>query len=200
MIKNWWPSSQIHFSSTWQQFHEAIYAIEVFISSVLCGTCLFPSRRSLKMPSLWLPIWCVWVCVHISTSPCSAVFLPTPMSVFAWLVRCTLAMCLLKALSFFSPYFSIKVEAAQDASPPPLPSASLPPWASPPLSQPCRASTATPPSVTSTPWPTSSRYQKRAPLKLNDIISPVCKASFTKMCLWPVPHHILFKNVTVLLR
>ncbi len=41
------------------------------------------------------------------------------MSVFAWSVWCTLAMCLLKPLSFFS-LFSMKVEAAQDASPPTL--------------------------------------------------------------------------------
>lgn len=117
------------------------------------------ARGSENAFSLTSNMVCVSLCVHISTSPCSAVFLPTPMSVFAWRVRCTLAMCLLKPLSFF-PHYSMKVEAAQDASPPPLPSASLPPWASPPLSQPCRASTATPPSVTSTPWPTSSRYQK----------------------------------------
>lgn len=65
MIKSWWPSFQTHFSSTWQQFYEAICTTSVD-SSVLSGTCLFPWRRlraqsmtaSLQMSSVNVTLCC----------------------------------------------------------------------------------------------------------------------------------------------
>lgn len=95
--------------ASWEDNRNHSYHCSIRLSEI--------SKISENAFSLTSNMVCVWVCVHISTSPCSAVFLPTPMSVFAWLVRCTLAMCLLKPLSFF-PLFLYEGGSSSGCKPP----------------------------------------------------------------------------------
>ncbi len=60
---------------------------------------------SLTSNMVCVGVCCVRGCVFIFLLPPAVqCFSPTPMAVFAWRVWCTLAMCLLKPLSFFFPF------------------------------------------------------------------------------------------------